>query len=118
MGNRPDKQAVRVFCQESVLTRIRDRAGIRYQSAQLAAYFGVPTARMTEILKLLVAAQQVRVVRCGGNPTMYYLPSESEKQAEARLMARAREPLNVVKVESERERVRRELGFGLMEEKA
>lgn len=113
-----DKQAVRVFCQEAVLTRIQDRAGTRYQSAQLAAYFGVPTARMTEILKLLVAARQVRVVRCGGSPTMYYLPSEAEKQAEARLMERAREPLSPVKVESDREKARRQLSFGLVEEKA
>lgn len=108
------KTTVRIFTEQAVIERIQSRAGIRYQSAQLATYFGVPTARMTEVLVKLVALNQVRRVRCGGSPTMYYLPSEAEKQAEARLAAKAAEPLRLVEVESEREQVRRELGFGLI----
>lgn len=81
------KQA-RIFSEAAVVARIQDRAGFRYQSAQLAAYFGIPTARMTEVLTKLCALQQIRVVRCGGNPTMYYLPTAEQLEAEDRLKAR------------------------------
>lgn len=110
--NKPDK----VFSEIAVVQRIQSRAGTRYQSAQLAKYFGVPTARMTEVLVKLVAAQKVRRVRCGGCPTMYYLPTASELQAEARLKEMASSPVVIIRVETEREKVKRELGFGLIQE--
>lgn len=73
------------FNEAAVLARIQERAGIRYQAAQLATYFGIPTARMTVVLTKLHATHQIRRVRCSGNPTMYYLPTEKELEAEARL---------------------------------
>lgn len=76
---------IRVCTEQTILARLTERAGTRYQSAQLAAYFGIPTAAMTPILKRLAAAQQIRIVRCGGNPTMYYIPSAKQLEAEARL---------------------------------
>jgi hypothetical protein len=39
---------------------------------------------MTEVLLLIVAKQQIRRVRTPGNPTVYYLPSEAELEAERR----------------------------------
>lgn len=68
---------------ETVIARMTDRAGTHYQSAQLATYFGIPTARMTEILMKLHALKLIRCVRRGGNPTMYYVPSADELAREA-----------------------------------
>tara|TARA_R110001599_G_scaffold171353_1_gene362421 strand:+ start:438679 stop:438948 length:270 start_codon:yes stop_codon:yes gene_type:complete len=78
----------RHFSEDAVIARLKDRGGFRYQSAQLAAYFGIPTARMTEVLTKMVALKQVRRVRCGGNPTMYYVATEEQLKAEAALAAR------------------------------
>jgi hypothetical protein len=79
------------FSEEAVLARIQARAGFRYQSAQLATYFGVPTARMTVVLTKLHATKQIRRVRCPGNPTMYYLPAEKELETEARFETKRKE---------------------------
>lgn len=73
------------FNEAAVLVRIQERAGFRYQSSQLANYFGISTARMTVVLTKLHATRQIRRVRCSGNPTMYYLPTEKELEAELRL---------------------------------
>lgn len=75
----------REFNEASVLARIQERAGFRYQSAQLATYFGVPTAIMSVVLSRLATANKIRRVRCSCNPTMYYLPSEQEIETEKRL---------------------------------
>ncbi len=80
--------SARPFSEAEVVARIQERAGFRYQSAQLAAYFNVPTARMTEVLMLVVAKELVRRVRSPGSPTMYYLPSVQELEAEARQAAK------------------------------
>jgi hypothetical protein len=69
---------------------------------------------MTEVLTRLVALKKIRVVRCGGNPTMYYIPTAEQLDAEARLQAKAAEPICLVKAESEREKARKELGFGMI----
>lgn len=108
MGKRP-------FTDATVIARIQARTGFRYQSAQLAAYFSVPTARMTEMLNRLTALKQVRRVRCAGNPTMYYVPSVAELQAEARLAAIRTAPVTIIRAESVNATMRRELGFDLME---
>lgn len=81
----------REFSEAAVLARIQERAGFRYQSAQLAAYFGVPTARMTQVLIKLYATNQIRRMKCSCNPTMYYLPTEKELETEARLEAKIKE---------------------------
>lgn len=109
--NKPEK----IFSELAVVARIQSKAGTRYQSAQLAKYFGVPTARMTEVLVKLVAANKVRRVRCGGCPTMYYLPTEAQLKAEAKMKVSGPSPVVVIRVESENDQVRRELGFGMIE---
>ncbi|MBF8177823.1 hypothetical protein [Herminiimonas contaminans] len=83
-----DKAVQRHFSEEAVMTRLKERVGFQYQSAQLAAYFGIPTARMTEVLIKLVGLKLIRRVRCGGNPTMYYVPTSAQLAAEAALAAR------------------------------
>lgn len=95
------RQGERVFSEQAVIDRIKSKCGTRYQSAQLAAYFGIPTARMTVVLSTLVSAQKVRRVRCGGNPTMYYLPSEAELQAEARAKESRPAPVVITRPEME-----------------
>lgn len=94
---RPD----RIFSEQAVLERIQERAGYRYQSAQLAAYFGIPTARMTAVLSALVTAKRIRRVRSSCSPTMYYLPSAEELKAESRMPTGFLSPVVVIKVESE-----------------
>jgi hypothetical protein len=107
---------VREFTEQAVVARIQSRAGIRYQSAQLAAYFGVPTARMTEVLTKLCALKRIRVVRSSCSPTLYYLPTEYELQVEARVAATYHQsPVTIIKGESANQKVRRELGFELTE---
>lgn len=73
-------------CNESlVLARLKSKAGKQFQSNQLANYFGIPTARMTDMLITLTVAKQIRRVRCGGNPTVYYIPTEEQIAAESRI---------------------------------
>lgn len=78
----------REFSEVAIVARLKERSGFQYQSAQLAAYFKIPTARMSEVLLKLVAEKQIRRVRCGGNPTVYYIPSAQQLAAEAALAAR------------------------------
>lgn len=87
----------REFSETAVIARIQSRAGYRLQSSQLAAYFGISTARMTEVLAKLTATKKIRRVRCGGNPTMYYIPTEQELAAEAKLVTVA-PPVVIIKV--------------------
>jgi DNA-binding MarR family transcriptional regulator len=81
----------REFSDAAVLARLQERAGYRYQSAQLANYFGVPTAHMSQVLTKLYATNQIRRIKCPCNPTMYYLPTAKELEAEARLEAKIKE---------------------------
>lgn len=80
------KKAIkREFSEQAVTLRMHERKGTRYQSAQLANYFGIPTARMTEVLRMMAAKKKIRCVRTGGNPTMYYVPTQQQLEAEAKL---------------------------------
>lgn len=83
------------FSEATVLARIQERAGFRYQSAQLATYFGIPTARMTMVLTKLYTNKQIRRVRCACNPTLFYLPTEQELETEARLEAKSKENMEL-----------------------
>lgn len=78
--------AIKRECTEiTVLARIQERAGIRYQSSQLATYFGTRYAEMTKILVKLTEDGKVRRVFNGGNPTVYYIPSQREIEAEQKM---------------------------------
>lgn len=80
--------AIKRECTEiTVLARITERAGIRFQSSQLATYYGVKYADMTKILVKLTEDGKVRRVFNGGNPTVYYIPSQSELNAERQMRA-------------------------------
>lgn len=67
----------RVFDEDSVVARIRDRAGYHYQSSTLAQYFGVPTSDMTVMLHALHQAGMIRAI-LGGSHSVFYLPTAEE----------------------------------------
>jgi hypothetical protein len=72
---------LRVFDEDSVVARIRERAGYRYQSSTLAQYFGVKTAEMTVMLHALHQAGMIRAI-LGGSHSVFYLPSAEELRLE------------------------------------
>lgn len=78
-------EMTRQFNEQSVKDRMESRAGIQYQSSQLANYFGVATPLMTLVLSKLTADKVIRRVRCSGNPTMYYVPTVEQLDKEAAL---------------------------------
>lgn len=83
----------RVFDEDSVLARIRERAGYRYQSSTLAQYFGVPTRDMTVMLHALHQAGMIRAILGVhyGSKSVFYLPSAEDlrlEQAAARCAKR------------------------------
>lgn len=69
-------------CTDStVIARLKECGGMRYQSATLALYFKVPTKQMSERLRRLVTEGQIRSMRAETH-TLFYFPTKEELVAE------------------------------------
>lgn len=67
---------------ETVIARLQECAGMRYQSGTLALYFKVPTVEMTARLRRLVEEGRVRSMRAESH-TLFFLPTKEELASEA-----------------------------------